>query len=118
MLPSEGVILIDAYRDALDYFIWRKVFEDKNHKVIYIDEKRFNFKEIQKFYKKNISYRMLFDLPNSPCLYKITKRKSESDLPISARKKGNQVKRELSERPYLSDSSSKKDDKPNTKIKK
>ena len=114
--PKEGAILIDAYKDALSYSIWRTVCEDKINNFIYYDELNFEFEQIQSFYKHNISYRMLFDCQNSTCLYIISKRKSETDLPISARIRGNQVIKDLSERPYLSPSSVKKDEKPGSEI--
>ena len=87
VLPREGVILIDAYKEVLNYSIWRKLFEIKDYNYIHYDEMTFDFEEIQKFYRRNISYRELFDRRNPPPSYKITKRKSELDLKIPTRKK-------------------------------
>ena len=108
--------MIDAYKEVLNYSIWRKLFEIKDYNYIHYDEMTFDFEEIQKFYRRNISYRELFDRRNPPPSYKITKRKSELDLKISTRKKGIKVKKELTALPYLSLSSLKKDDQPDAEF--
>ena len=103
VLPREGEILIDAYKDVLTYSFIRKLREQSPY--IHFERLCFNFREVEKFYKGNVSYRMLFDEHKSPYYYSIAFRRSNWDIPSLARKKGNRIRKELATRPYSSQQS-------------
>ena len=103
ILPREGEILIDAYKDVLIYSFVRKLFEKSPY--IHFERICFQFQELQKFYKENISYRMLFDDFKTPFYYPIGSRRSETDIPSLVRFRENRIRRELTARPYSSQQS-------------
>ena len=98
VLPKEARILFDAYQSSMQYCIWRKIWEDEED--THFEQLSFNFEELQKFYRKNYSFRMLFDSRNSQSYYSITSRQSDIDVSGLARQRANHIRKKLTSRPY------------------